>query len=569
MKKNTGVISAILAIALGTTLHAAQRTAGRATLDGAGSPDGWTNILYINEDAPFDFAGTGSDQGVLTNTNFWASGPSGMYTPFVAEPLTDSPATGDDFVVRAIGTTRVGGEHFTCGGEYQFPFHDTETFTVQSDWVAGFVTSDPLGEDEGARSPIPFVGSDIEGWLTGTAGAGTAAPAIELNQPILEGGSGTDVDAFGFRDYQFNIQAESGDVQPPLGPGGKVGDACPAPVAGAIGAPLPLSDQDSVDGWSGITTLFGSEIPAGESVNIVRYYTDIDRDIDVEDELYHVVPMIVQQEDGSVEDGEGLFTVWEIGPAHTPTEPGLQEVEWGSSAIPDDGNLYHPAALQWFDGADDAAGGVLSFGGGGDGMHYFNVDTTEYVPNEDLGEVEAGLVLSDLQIHTSGAGGRLYQLNFQVGGGGEPGDFDGDMDFDGDDMDALSEAVRSGQNDSEFDLDGNSLVNQDDRSVWVKDIRGTWFGDSNLDGEFNSSDFVAVFTGGLFETDQDATWALGDWDGDGRFNSSDFVIAFTDGGFEVGPLPAAATQSVPEPASLLLVVLGVAMGLQRMRRRTT
>lgn len=332
-----------------------------------------------------------------------------------------------------------------------------------------------------------------------------------------------------------------------------------------IGAPLPLEDFESVDGWSGITTLFGSELPAGQAVQVVRYYTDEDRDLDVEDELYHVVPLIVQQQDGSIDDGEGEFSVWEIGPAHTPTEPGLQELTWGSSIIPDDGHLYHPAALQWQDGVDDAAGGVISFGSDGDGMHYFNVDTTDYVPNEDLGEVETGLVLSDLQIHTSGAGGRLYQLNFEVGSAGEPGDFDGSGEINGDDMDALSGEVRAGTNDAAFDLDGNGLVDQADRTVWIKDIRNSWFGDSNLDGEFNSSDFVAVFTGGLFETDQDATWALGDWDGDGKFNSSDFVAAFTDGGFEMGPRPDASA-SVPEPNSIMLLTIGGLFLIARRKR---
>ena len=74
----------------------------------------------------------------------------------------------------------------------------------------------------------------------------------------------------------------------------------------------------------------------------------------------------------------------------------------------------------------------------------------------------------------------------------------------------------------------------------------TYVGDSNLDGEFNSSDFVVVFTAGKYESGEAATYAEGDWNGDMLFNSSDFVAAFGQGGYERGPKPAA----VPEPSSM-------------------
>ena len=63
----------------------------------------------------------------------------------------------------------------------------------------------------------------------------------------------------------------------------------------------------------------------------------------MEDELYAVTPLIVRQEGGSVEDGEGFFSIFEVGPTHVPMLPGENEVEWGSSPIPSDGELYHPA----------------------------------------------------------------------------------------------------------------------------------------------------------------------------------------------------------------------------------
>ena len=60
---------------------------------------------------------------------------------------------------------------------------------------------------------------------------------------------------------------------------------------------------------------------------------------------------------------------------------------------------------------------------------------------------------------------------------------------------------------------------------------------------------------GKYETDQAAVWSQGDWNGSGKFDSGDFVDAFADGGYEVGN-PPAAVSAVPEPSSLVLLILG-------------
>jgi hypothetical protein len=81
----------------------------------------------------------------------------------------------------------------------------------------------------------------------------------------------------------------------------------------------------------------------------------------------------------------------------------------------------------------------------------------------------------------------------------------------------------------------------------------TFFGDANLDGEFNSGDLVQVFDAGHYEDviEGNSGWSEGDWDGDGDFTSGDFVVAFQDGSYEVGPRgPVAA---VPEPSGVLFV----------------
>ena len=60
------------------------------------------------------------------------------------------------------------------------------------------------------------------------------------------------------------------------------------------------------------------------------------------------------------------------------------------------------------------------------------------------------------------------------------------------------------------------------------------FGDANRDGRFDSSDLVAVFAAGFYESPEfDAvTWEQGDWNGDGRFTTADLIAAFQYGGYE-------------------------------------
>ena len=338
---------------------------------------------------------------------------------------------------------------------------------------------------------------------------------------------------------------------------------CESANAEFIGADLPLEDFEMVDGWSGIPVWYGHELPSGEAVNTVRYFIDEDR-IGAEDELYNVIPLIIRQEDGSSSDGDGLFSIWEIGPAHTANSIGEQEIEWGSSEIPADDFLYHPGALQWQQDVNNTEGGAISFaGGGGEGMHFFDIDTTEFIPGEELGDIEPELELGDLdgpigalQLHSSAAGGRAYQFNFETGAavGGEPGDFNADGAVDAADINLLSAEARAAEPDTgKFDVNSDGAVNNSDREAWV-DIKNTWFGDANLDGEFNSGDFVQVFTAGKFESDGEAKWEEGDWDGDGIFNTSDFVTAFSQGGFENGP--RAATATVPEPTAIGLLAIG-------------
>lgn len=147
----------------------------------------------------------------------------------------------------------------------------------------------------------------------------------------------------------------------------------------------------------------------------------------------------------------------------------------------------------------------------------------------------------------------IDNIRFFTGVIGPVDDLNGDGNVDVGDIDLLAAQIAAGSTDSKYDIDGDGSVASGDLSTYVTANYGSWIGDANGDGEFNSSDFVSVFTAGKFEQDVDASWSEGDWNGDGRFNSSDFVSAFTDGGFELGPRPG--VQNVPEPTSVLAIGL--------------
>jgi hypothetical protein len=146
------------------------------------------------------------------------------------------------------------------------------------------------------------------------------------------------------------------------------------------------------------------------------------------------------------------------------------------------------------------------------------------------------------------------------------GDFNGNEVFDVDDVNLLLRAIYDQSEDLLFDVDENGVIDDNDLIFWLQDIVFTWPGDSNLDGQFNSSDLVQVLAAGQYD-DQialNSTWDTGDWNGDLEFDSSDLVYVFGFGGYEAGPLAAVP---VPEPMTGAWCAAVGALALLRPRWR--
>ncbi|MCA9213170.1 MAG: lamin tail domain-containing protein [Planctomycetales bacterium] len=118
-----------------------------------------------------------------------------------------------------------------------------------------------------------------------------------------------------------------------------------------------------------------------------------------------------------------------------------------------------------------------------------------------------------------------------VVGASIPGDLNGDLVVDVQDIDLMCSVVRSNNGIPRFDLNGDGVVSDLDMFFLVEDILGTSVGDVNLDGIFNSTDLVLIFRVGEYEDGiaGNSGWADGDWNCDGDFSSRDLVTAFQRG----------------------------------------
>ena len=78
-------------------------------------------------------------------------------------------------------------------------------------------------------------------------------------------------------------------------------------------------------------------------------------------------------------------------------------------------------------------------------------------------------------------------------------------------------------------------------------------GDANRDGNFDSTDLVAMFQAGTYDNPRRLSgWIQGDFNYDWRFDSSDLIMAMQTGAYQ-----STAAAAVPEPTAAILAIAGV------------
>ena len=159
---------------------------------------------------------------------------------------------------------------------------------------------------------------------------------------------------------------------------------------------------------------------------------------------------------------------------------------------------------------------------------------------------------------------QMYRIDIGDFSVTEPGDFDGNGILDANDLNLLTLAIHDNEQDSKYDLTGDGNIAPDDRSFWVKELKNTFFGDSNLDQLFDSRDVILVFQADQFEDEiiGNSSWETGDWDGDFEFTTSDLILAFREDSFEKGPRMSFV---VPEPTNVGMIVFWGSILVSRWR----
>jgi hypothetical protein len=221
---------------------------------------------------------------------------------------------------------------------------------------------------------------------------------------------------------------------------------------------------------------------------------------------------------------------------------------------------------------EDYLNSVQEILGGGNGQPVLDIDDNGDNLMDDPGDV-GGAMQFVLNLPANGSGTLTLDFvggslsNATIGGPTIPGDYNANGTLDTGDLDLQAVQIAAQPGDPAYDLNNDGVVDFQDRETWVHELKNTWIGDANLNGDFDSSDLVDVLASGTYEADVPSIWSMGDFDGDGITNSSDLVAALADGGYEQGP--RAAVSAVPEPASSGMLLVGLIGCTVRRRHRRT
>ncbi len=148
------------------------------------------------------------------------------------------------------------------------------------------------------------------------------------------------------------------------------------------------------------------------------------------------------------------------------------------------------------------------------------------------------------------------------------GDFDGNGDFECDDIDALRSEIIAGTNDLAFDMNGDGVLTTDDINTWLEvaglsEIGAEFLmGDTNLNGTVDSTDLGVLLNN--FSDTSELDWCDGNFDDDVVISSTDLGLLLNNFGGQ--SQSADSANVVPEPSSLL-VCLGLLVGFTGLSRR--
>lgn len=209
----------------------------------------------------------------------------------------------------------------------------------------------------------------------------------------------------------------------------------------------------------------------------------------------------------------------------------------------------------------------------GEAQVFYDADITDGIPATSIGPIPASTnhpsadsyVLLSFGASGSGRANGVIERWTRFVESSVVGDINGDGQLATADIDLLSRAVRLGiQGESTLDLNSDSRVDNLDHSEWVR-ATGTYRGDGDLDGLFDSRDLVATFAAGQYEdaSPHNSTWSTGDWNGDGEFGTSDLILAFQDGGYEKGLSQAIVVPEPSGPTAILLTFAGFILSMLR------
>ncbi len=145
-----------------------------------------------------------------------------------------------------------------------------------------------------------------------------------------------------------------------------------------------------------------------------------------------------------------------------------------------------------------------------------------------------------------------------------PADFNADGFVNCDDIDQLTKAIASQSEQPWFDLTGDGDLDLDDRDAWLSAAgtenltTGYLLGDINLDGVVDGGDFL-IWNSNKFSTS--SHWCSGDVNADGVVDGGDFLI------WNSNKFQSSDVASVPEPGTLVLVLMSAALALRFRRQR--